>query len=180
MNSAAGSTCTRAHIASWPVPQYSWHGMSCSPGVVNVVVNVETKPGTSIVLALVRPTTKPWIVSVAVPRNVTGTPAGTTMHCGWKEYCCAISRTVTLPSAPTLVPRLLSTNSPFRCSVLTSTVSTREGGIADQCRPVTTIMATSSTAMPMTIQAQRRSAAIAIACESGPAPGDIGAAVLTG
>ena len=26
-----GSTCTRAHIASWPVPQYSWQGISCSP-----------------------------------------------------------------------------------------------------------------------------------------------------
>ena len=130
-------------------------------------MKVETKAGISIVLALVVPTTKPWIVSVLVPRNVTGTPAGTTMHCGWNEYCCAIRRTVTLPSAPTLVPRLLSTNSPFRCSVLTSTVSTRDGGIADQCRPVKTIIATSSAMMAMTTQAQRRSAAIAIACESG-------------
>ena len=43
-----------------------------------VVVNVATKPGISIVLALVVPTTKPWMASVAVPRNVTGISAGTT------------------------------------------------------------------------------------------------------
>src|SRR6478752_2669869 len=178
MNSAAGSTCTRAHIASWPVPQYSWQGMRCSPGLGNVVVNVETKAGISIVLAFVVPTTKPWMVSVLVPRNVTGTPAGTTMHCGWNEYCCAIRRTVTLPSAPTLVPRLLSTNSPFRCNVLTSTVSTRDGGIAAQCRPVKTIITTSSAMMATTTHAQRRSAAIAIACESVPSAGGADAAVL--
>ena len=70
------------------------------------------------------------MASVAVPRNVTGISAGTTMHCGTNEYCCAISRTMTLPSGSSDVPRLLSTNSPFRCdSVLTSMVSTRDGGI---------------------------------------------------
>ena len=30
-NSCGGRTWTRAHIASWPVPQYSWHGIRCSP-----------------------------------------------------------------------------------------------------------------------------------------------------
>ena len=44
--------------------------------------------------------------------------AGTTTHCGVNEYCCPIARTVTEPSASTALPRLLSTNSPDRCSVL--------------------------------------------------------------
>ena len=108
------------------------------------MVKVATKPGMSMVLALVVPTTKPWMASVAVPRKVTGISAGTTMHCGSNEYCCAISRTMTLPSASSVVPRLLSTNSPERCSVFTSMVSTREGGMAAQCRPVTTIISTIS------------------------------------
>ena len=64
-----------------------------------VVVKVATKPGISITFALVLPTTKPWMASVLVPRKVTGMPAGTTMHCGSNEYCCAIRRTMTLPSA---------------------------------------------------------------------------------
>ena len=80
-------TCTRAHIASCPVPQYSWHGIRCSPVRLNVVVNVATNPGTSIVFALVVPTMKPWMTSVLVARNVTGISAGTTMHCGSNEYC---------------------------------------------------------------------------------------------
>ena len=101
-NSCGGSTWTRAHIASCPVPQYSWQGISCSPVLRNVVVNVATKPGISITFALVVPTTKPWIASVLVPRNVTGISAGTTMHCGSNEYCCAMSRTITLPSAPSV------------------------------------------------------------------------------
>jgi len=105
-------TCTLAHIASWPVPQYSWQGIRCSPVLGNVVVNVATKPGTSMTFALVVPTMKPCTTSVLVPRNVTGVSAGTTMHDGSNEYCWATRRAITLPSGPTLVPRLLSTNSP--------------------------------------------------------------------
>ena len=40
-----------------------------------------------------------------------------------------------------------STNSPDMCSVRGSMVSTRDGGIAAQCRPVNTIIATSSAMM---------------------------------
>ena len=45
MNSSAGSTWTRAHIASWPVPQYSWQGMSCSPGFVATFTTTFHKTG---------------------------------------------------------------------------------------------------------------------------------------
>ena len=45
------------------------------------------------------------------------------------------------------MPRLLSTNSPEMCSVRGSMVSTRDGGIDAQCRPVKTIIATSSAMM---------------------------------
>ena len=46
-------------MPSWPLPQYSWQGIACSPGLRNVVVNVATNPGTSITLALVSATRKP-------------------------------------------------------------------------------------------------------------------------
>ena len=68
---------------------------------LNVVVNVATNPGISITFALVVPTTKPCTTSVLVPRNVTGISAGTTMHCGSNEYCCATRRDDALPSAAT-------------------------------------------------------------------------------
>ena len=38
--------------------------------------------------------------------------AGTSMHCGVKEYCWPIARTVTEPSGSSALPRLLSMNSP--------------------------------------------------------------------
>ena len=85
-----------------------------------------------------------------VPRNVTGISAGTSMHCGSNEYCCATSRTTTLPSASTAVPRLDSTNSPEMCSVRGSIVSTRDGGIEAQWTPVKIIIATSTTMMSAT------------------------------
>src|SRR5688572_25588464 len=115
-------------MPSWPEPQYSWHGIAWLPGFLKVVVKVATNPGINITLALVPETRNPWITSLLVPRKVTGTPAGTSRQGGWKEYCCATRRTVTLPSADTLVPRFDSTNSPFTCSVRGSIVSTREGG----------------------------------------------------
>jgi len=44
---------------------------------------------------------------------------------------------------------------------LTSTVSTRDGGIEAQCSPVTTIIKTIKAMMAATTSAQRRSAATA-------------------
>ena len=73
---------------------------------------------------------------------------------------------MTLPSAPSVVPRLFSTNSPEMCSLRGSMVSTRDGGIDAQCSPVNTIVATSIAMMSMTMMAQRRSAASATATES--------------
>ena len=58
----------------------------------------------------------PWTTSALVARIVIGVSAGTTMHAGVKEYCWPIARTVTLPLASSTLPRLLSTNSPERCS----------------------------------------------------------------
>jgi hypothetical protein len=135
--------------------------MSCSPAFLNVVVNVATNPGMSITFALVVPTMNPCTTSVAVPRKVTGMPAGTTMHCGSNEYCWAMSRTITLPSALSAVPRFDSTNSPDTCSVRGSIVSTREGGIDAQWMPVTIIIKTRTAMMIPTTIAQRRSAATA-------------------
>ena len=74
-------------------------------------------PGTSMVLMLVPSIRNPWTTSALVARNVIGVSVGTTMHCGVKEYCWPIARTVTEPSGSTALPRLLSTNSPPRCSV---------------------------------------------------------------
>ena len=55
---------------------------------------------------------KPCTTSALVTRNVMGVSAGTRMHCGVKEYCWPIARTVTEPSGSTALPRLLSMNSP--------------------------------------------------------------------
>ena len=82
-----------------------------------------------MVLMLVPSIRRPWTTSALVARKVIGVSAGTTMHCGVNEYCCPIARTVTEPSASTALPRLLSTNSPERCSVLGSAVSTWPCGI---------------------------------------------------
>src|SRR5712664_3914993 len=49
-----------------------------------------------------------------VSRNRTGVSAGTRTQWGTKSNCTAMSRTVTEPSGSKAVPRLLSTNSPFR------------------------------------------------------------------
>ena len=51
-----------------------------------------------MVLMLVPSISKPWTTSALVARNVIGVSAGTTTHCGVKEYCCPIARTVTEPS----------------------------------------------------------------------------------
>ena len=62
-------------------------------------------------------------------RSVTRRSRGTAMQCGTNMNWVAMARTVTLPSAPTVVPRLCSANSPDRCSVLGSMRSTLLGGL---------------------------------------------------
>ena len=54
--------------------------------------------------------------------------------------CVAMTRTVTLPSGPTVVPRLCSANSPDRCNVLGSIRSTLLGGLMSLVSAVNTIM----------------------------------------
>jgi len=73
---------------------------------------------------------KPCTTSALVVRNVIGVSAGTTMQDGVKEYCWPIPRTVMEPSGSSALPRLLSMNSPRRCKVRGSTISTRLCGIA--------------------------------------------------
>src|SRR5215471_8002529 len=120
------------------------------PGRVKLVRTSATKPGITIVFTLVAGSRKPWMTSVLVRRNFTGVSTGTCRQSGTKPYCCAISRTVTEPSGSTAVPRLLSANSPPRCNVVGSTVSTLLGGLSAWVTPVTTmivIMITSIVAM---------------------------------
>jgi hypothetical protein len=113
----------------------------------NVVVNVATKPGTSIVLALVVPTTKPWI-------DVGARRAERDGHLRRHDDALRLERVLLRDErarhaavGATVVPRLLSTNSPSMCSVRGSMVSTRDGGIAAHLQPVTIIIATSSAMM---------------------------------
>ena len=89
-----------------------------------------------MLLTLVPAIRKPCTTSGLVTRKTTGVSVGTTMHGGTKEYCCAITRTTAEPSACIAVPRLASMNSPDRCSVLASMVSTFDGGWRVQCRPL--------------------------------------------
>src|SRR5580704_228777 len=96
---------------------------------------------------LVLVTRKPCTTSALVARNVMGVSVGTSRHCGVNEYCCATMRTVTEPSASTALPRLLSINSPLTLSVSGRIVSTREGGIIAQWRPVKITIATSTLTM---------------------------------
>ena len=62
-------------------------------------------------------------------RSVTARPRGTAMQRGTNMNCVAMIRAVTLPSGPTVVPRLCSANSPDRCNVLGSIRSTLLGGL---------------------------------------------------
>src|SRR5262249_3934976 len=66
---------------------------------------------------------------------------GTCAQFGTKEYCSPIILTVTEPSGSTAVPRLLSENSPPRCRVMGSMVSTLLGGCSAWRAPVTTMIA---------------------------------------
>src|SRR3954453_10616094 len=113
---------------------------------------------------------KPWTTSALVARNVTGVSAGTSTHAGVNEYCWPMARTVTEPSGSTALPRLDSTNSPPRWSVLGSAVSTRGCRIGEWWRPANAAMPASSTMMPTEIVAQRRSTRAAKASAPGSWP----------
>ena len=54
-----------------------------------------------MMLMLVPSIRKPWTTSALVARKVIGVSDGTRMHCGVKEYCWPIARTVTEPSGST-------------------------------------------------------------------------------
>src|SRR5262245_1871200 len=144
-------------MSACPTLQYSWHGMRCSPGLSNRVRTSATNPGTTMVFTLVPAMRNPCTTSGLVTRNTTRVSAGTTMHCGTKEYCCASTRTIADPSARIAVPRLASMNSPARWRRLASIVSTFEGGWAAQCRPVKMITANRKTTTSATTRAHRRS-----------------------
>src|SRR6516165_1479637 len=68
------------------------------------------------------------MTSGAAKRSVTGRFCGTAMQRGTNMNWVAMMRAVTLPSAPTLVPKFCSANSPERCSVFGSMRSTLLGG----------------------------------------------------
>src|SRR5258706_4881420 len=88
-------------------------------------------------------------------RNFTGVSTGTCAHCGTKEYCSPIILTVTEPSGSAAVPRLLSANSPPRCKVVGSMVSTLLGGCSAWVTPVTTMMAIITASMASMMVTQR-------------------------
>src|SRR5215470_15136086 len=111
------------------------------PGLVNRVRTSATKPGTTIVLTLVDGSRNPWITSVLVRRNFTGVSTATFVQSGVNPYCPATNRVVSEPSCSCAVPRLLSANSPPRCNVVGSIVSTLLGGPIAWVIPVNTTTA---------------------------------------
>src|SRR5215510_1291879 len=111
------------------------------PGLENRVRTSATKPGTTIVLTLVEGSRKPWITSVLVRRNFTGVSTATFEQSGANPNCPPINRTVSEPSRSCAVPRLLSANSPSRCNVVGSIVSTLLGGEIAWVMPVSTTTA---------------------------------------
>src|SRR5262249_33657020 len=123
--------------------------MSRSPPRVNVVYTCETKPGTTMVFTLVPVISRPWTTSGVAKRSVTRRPCGTARQRGTNMNCVAMARTVTPPSAPTVVPRFCSANSPERCSVFGSMCSTLLGGFMSLLSAVNTIMPrTAATSTP--------------------------------
>src|SRR6516164_5226725 len=93
-----------------------------------------------MVLTLVPVIKSPWITSGDAKRSVTRRFDGTAIQRGRNMNCVAMARTVTLPSAATLVPRLCSANSPERCSALGSTRSTLLGGLTPMVSAVNRIV----------------------------------------
>ena len=83
-----------------------------------------------MVLTLVPAIRKPCTTSGLVARKTTGAPAGTTMHCGTNEYCCAITRTTTEPSACDRGAEVGLHEFAGQVQRLASTVSTFDGGAA--------------------------------------------------
>ena len=108
-----------------------------------------------VVFTFVAGSRKPWITSGLVSRSFTGVSAGTRAQSGTKAYCWAISRTVTESSGSTAVPRLLSANSPPRCKVSGSIVSTLLGGCSALLAPVATMTAIMTPSMPSMIATHR-------------------------
>src|SRR3954447_9919771 len=113
--------------------------MSKSSARMNSEYTWATKPGTTMVFTLVPVIRRPWTTSGVAKRRVTRRPYGTAMQRGTNMNCVAMTRTVTPPSAPTVVPRLCSANSPDRCSVLGSIRSTLLGGFMSAVSAVNTI-----------------------------------------
>src|SRR5262249_25557641 len=111
------------------------------PGLVKRVRTSATKPGMTIVLTLVDGNRKPWITSVLVKRNFTGVSTATFVQAGANPNCPAPNRAVSEPSRSCAVPRLLSANSPPRCNVVGSIVSTLLGGEIAWVMPVSTTTA---------------------------------------
>src|SRR5262249_43424690 len=111
------------------------------PGLVKRVRTSATKPGMTIVLTLVDGNRKPWITSVLVKRNFTGVSTATFVQAGANPNCPAPNLTVSDPSRSCAVPRLLSANSPPRCNVVGSIVSTLLGGPIAWVMPVSTTTA---------------------------------------
>src|SRR6266576_4541477 len=108
------------------------------PGLLNRVRTSATNPVTTIVFTLVAGIRKPWITSVLVRRNFTGASTASFTQSGTKAYWSATNRAVSDPSGSCAVPRLLSANSPPRCNVVGSIVSTLLGGEMAWVMPVST------------------------------------------
>src|SRR5262245_31611978 len=138
------------------------------PGRLKLVRTSATKPGTTMVFTLVAGSRKPWTTSVAVRRNFTGVSTGTCVQSGTKAYCSATILTVTEPSGSTAVPRLLSANSPPRCNVVGSTVSTLLGGFSAWVTPVTTMIAIMAASMMSMVTSQRLSVRAICSSEISP------------
>src|SRR5262249_15468222 len=122
------------------------------PGRVNRVRTSATKPGTTIVLTLVEGNRKPWTTSALVRRNFTGVSTAILVQSGANPYCPATKRTVSDPSRSCAVPRLLSANSPPRCNVVGSIVSTLLGGciaLVTRGTPTTAIIKASMPTMTL-------------------------------
>src|SRR5262249_29977790 len=138
------------------------------PGRVNRVRTSETKPGTTIVLTLVDGSRKPWTTSALVRRNFTGVSTATLVHSGANPYWPATRRTVSDPSCSCAVPRLLSANSPPRCNVTGSMVSTLLGGWIAWVIPVTTTIAIIKASIPTITASQRFSVRATISAGTMP------------
>src|SRR5262245_61929683 len=127
------------------------------PGLANRVRTSATKPGTTIVFTLVDGNRKPWMTSVLVRRNFTGVSTATFVQSGANPNCPPIKRTVSEPSRSCAVPRLLSANSPPRCNVVGSIVSTLLGGPIAWVMPVSTTTAIITISIATMTLSQRRS-----------------------